>query len=187
MLDIKNNLFVFLFSVVLLAGCASSGTGTSALKQETTQTLATKLKKQKSTIDDVAKLYGEPAKVFKGKRGSQVYIYEYKETKGGQLTIAKVNNMYNAANELKDSAQGISNAAQGIGNSVEAAGKKRSRYNADNLETNTNALGTHLDNSQKNLKMLSSGGEDGTGEVTIYKVLRVTFNAKGVVTNYSLK
>ena len=64
-----------LFSVALIAGCASAGN--EKVRTETMDTVSAKVTKGVTTKNQVKALYGEPGSVSLTDAGSEVWHYEY--------------------------------------------------------------------------------------------------------------
>jgi outer membrane protein assembly factor BamE (lipoprotein component of BamABCDE complex) len=85
-------IFVLTATVLLVAGCASSGN--DKVRTETMDTVGTKVTKGTTTKDQVRGLYGEPNNVSLTDGGSEVWTYEYAHATANAASFVPVVGMF---------------------------------------------------------------------------------------------
>lgn len=76
----------------LLLGCAS--TGNVAIKEETEQTMQTKIIEGKTTKSEVRKMFGAPLNTTFTDGGNEIYRYSFSQTKAKGINFIPVVSMF---------------------------------------------------------------------------------------------
>lgn len=93
----KSSIFLAVVTALFLAGCASSGN--VVLKDETSKTVAQKIKKGKSTKDDVRGVYGDPYTTSFTDSGNEIWKYEFVKAHMTASSFIPVVSMFKSGSE----------------------------------------------------------------------------------------
>ncbi|MDB1145184.1 MAG: outer membrane protein assembly factor BamE [Alcaligenaceae bacterium] len=91
----KFNLLLAVMTACVLVACASSGN--KVLKEETAQTVSSKIHKNETTKEQVRALYGDPMNTSFTDSGNEIWRYEFVKSKADAVNFIPIVNYFGSS------------------------------------------------------------------------------------------